>query len=315
MDWDTYWKKLIEQKKLEQRINEMDEIDKLWGNCFTIEEICHKIYDNYYNEWKPHLEQVRQDFLQLIDQFQGVHLQTSRIKTIDSLLVKIINKRHQYLGSTDNLYSRINGENYKDIVTDLIGMRLIINYRGNWDVIHREIINKFPYAQKELYERYGLIPHNLCGQDILAEIPKLYYADGDRIEAYKGYNIIPKRHKMGYRSIHYTVCFKGVYVEIQVRTIYDEAWSDCDHNYVYKQDENKSHTALEQLSQILCQLTNISNDMGESMREIFEKESIIDQRDGTWKTTKECLDIFDESLIRIKCACNELQNFRTKLTD
>ena len=33
----------------------------------------------------------------------------------------------------------------------------------------------------------------------------------------------------------------------QVRTIYDEAWSDCDHNYVYKQDENKSHTALEQM--------------------------------------------------------------------
>lgn len=313
MEWETYWEALIEKKKLRPRIEELDQIDQLRGNNFTTKEICHKIFDNYHEEMKPHLEQVRQDFSKLIDQFQGVHLQTSRIKTLDSLLVKVISKRHEHLGDEDSLYSNINGDNYKDIITDLMGMRLIINYRGKWEMIHNEIVERFPYADEKLYEKYDLIPIVKMEKDVLAEIPKVYYARGDKIEPYRKYKIIPKLHKMGYRSLHYTVCYEGVYVEIQVRTIYDEAWSDCDHNYVYKQDENKSHTALEQLSQILCQLTNISNDLGENMREIFEAETMLDQHDGTWKTTQVCLDTFDEALERVESTCAQLEDFRNRL--
>ena len=190
---------------------------------------------------------------------------------------------------------------------------MIINYRGKWEVIHHELIERFPYADRELYRTHKSIPYDLVKRDILAEIPIVYYAIGDKIDEYVGMDMIPKQHSKGYRSIHYVVLFQGVYIEIQVRTIYDEAWSDCDHNYVYKQDENKSHTALECLSQILCQLTNISNDMGENMREIFEEEKMIDQRDGTWKTTHECVESFDRALQRVKLAYEELERFRGKL--
>ena len=116
--------------------------------------------------------------------------------------------------------------------------------------------------KRKLYDEYDLIPMDKLDKNALVQIPTIYYAQGDNIEPYRKYHIVPKLHNMGYRSIHYTVCFESVYIEIQVRTIYDEAWSDCDHNYVYKQDENKSHSALEQVSQILCQMTNISNDLG-----------------------------------------------------
>lgn len=314
MEWAEYWKNLVEKKKLSSKLKELDAVDDIRGNCLHTEEICHKIYNDYYNEWKPHLEQVRKDFLELIDRFQGIHLQTSRIKAIDSLLVKVVSKRYEHLGDEDNLYSKINGDNYKDIITDLIGMRLIINYRGKWNVIHEEIVKQFPYQDEGLYEQYGIIPINMITGNALAEIPIVYHAVGDKIEKYKTYLMIPKQHNKGYRSIHYIVEFQRVYIEIQVRTIYDEAWSDCDHSYVYKQDENKSHTALEKLSQILCQLTNISNDVGESMCEIFEQERMVDQHDGTWKTTQECLDSFDESLERVEKAYNELKEFRNRLT-
>ncbi len=313
MDWDIYWNTLIEEKKLTTKIEELDQVDKIRGNSFTTETICHKIYDNYFEEWKPHLEVVKQDFLKLIDTFEGVHLQTSRIKTIDSLLVKVISKRYKNFADENNLYSSIDGDNYKEIVTDLLGMRLIINYRGKWNVIHEEIMRHFPYVDEQLYKKHGLVPIKMLPGNAMAEKARVYYAEGDAIDEYKKYGLDTKRHNMGYRSIHYTISFENVYVEIQVRTIYDEAWSDCDHNYVYKQDENKSHTALEQLSQILCQLTNISNDMGENMREIFEQEKMIDMRNGKWKTTKECLDSFDHALERVKKAYKELEDFRKKL--
>lgn len=313
MDWDIYWEKLVQNKRLAQKIEDLNQVDKLRKNDFTTEKICHTIYDNYFKEWKPHLEEVKSEFLKLIDQFKEVHLQTNRIKNIDSLLVKVINKRYDYIADFDNLYSNINGTNYKNIITDLIGMRLIINYRGKWQEIHSEITEHFPYADMDLYKKYKLIPFEDVNRDILAEIPTVYYAAGDRIDEYGAYEMVPKQHSKGYRSIHYVVLFKGVYIEIQVRTIYDEAWSDCDHNYVYKQDENKSHTALECLSKILCELTNISNDMGDNMRDIFEDEKMVDQRDGTWKTTQECVDIFDEELKRVQQAYEKLESFRTRL--
>ena len=229
-------------------------------------------------------------------------------------MVKVITKRYENLRNPQSPYYRINGDNYKDIITDLIGMRLIVNYRGKWEVIHREILEMFPYAEDlQLYETGKLIPHAASGNSLLAEIPKVYYAQGDQVEKYKEQGLETRLHKKGYRSIHYTVSFSKVYIEIQVRTIYDEAWSDCDHNYVYKKDENKSHSALESLSQILCDLTNISSDIGENMREIFESESVEALHDGSWRATPEQVQAFDESIVRIKEAYQGLLAFRSRL--
>ena len=82
---------------------------------------------------------------------------------------------------------------------------------------------------------------------------------------------------------------------------------------MYKKDENKSHSALESLSQILCDLTNISSDIGENMREIFESESVEDLHDGSWRATPEQVQAFDESIVRIKEAYQGLLAFRSRL--
>ena len=44
MEWENYWKKLIESKKLCARINEMNSIDLESGSQNNIESICHTIY-------------------------------------------------------------------------------------------------------------------------------------------------------------------------------------------------------------------------------------------------------------------------------
>ena len=311
-EWKEYWEDLLKRKKLRKHIDSMEQVDAALGNQYSIEDVCHKIYSDYYGEWGDQLKKKKEDFLKLVEEFEGVHLQSSRIKKIDSLLEKVITKRYKYINNPQSKYYKIDGNNYKNIITDLIGMRLIINYRGNWTVIHNELIQEFPYMEQKMYDEYELIPHQKSA-NILAEIPIVYYAQGDKLECYCPYNVVTKLHQKGYRSIHYIVSFEGVYVEIQVRTIYDEAWSDCDHSYVYKQNGKKSHSALEEISKILCKLTNVSNDLGDSMREIFEKESILDIGNGNWKTTDEWLRLCDEALKRIENAHGELQQFRNHL--
>lgn len=106
------------------------------------------IYDDYESCFKEQLEKVRADFLQVLDTFQNVHLQKSRVKSIESILWKIIHKRYYSLRNANSKYININSDNYNSIITDLIGMRIILNYRGNWTSIHDEIIKCFPYPKE-----------------------------------------------------------------------------------------------------------------------------------------------------------------------
>ena len=148
MHWDTYWNDFVEKNKLQNHIQEMNVADDQLGHELRIEDICHIIYDDYENRLKSQLEQVRTDFLQVLDTFQNVHLQKSRVKSIESILWKIIDKRYHSLTKTNSKYVNINSDNYNSIITDLIGMRVILNYRGNWTSIHEEIINRFPYPKE-----------------------------------------------------------------------------------------------------------------------------------------------------------------------
>lgn len=49
---------------------------------------------------------------------------------------------------------------------------------------------------------------------------------------------------------------------------------NCDHRYVYKQEDNHSHDALKELSGILNDITYTANELGDDMQDIFEDEAI-----------------------------------------
>jgi ppGpp synthetase/RelA/SpoT-type nucleotidyltranferase len=312
MDWNQYWENLVAKKKYANKISEMDDADDLLGHELHIEQICHMIYDDYECYFRKQLEGVRQDFLNVLDTFENVHLQTSRVKTINSLLGKIIEKRYQSLNNPKSGYVGINADNYRDIVTDLIGMRVILNYRGNWQLIHQEILKVFRYDRTSFdgKEKNVLtLSHPADGSNIVAQIPIAYYAMGDDYSEYQRCGLNVKLHKMGYRSIHYTVSFESVYIELQVRTIYDEAWSDCDHNYVYKHDDNPSHTALETISHILSDLTNISNDIGEYMKMVYDTKAFKDAGNGKWSASAECIQQIKTKVDKLGEVYIDCENF------
>ena len=312
MDWETFWNTLLREHKLSLKVKEMDQVDAAKGHTTNTKEICHRIYDDY-SVWREEYERQKNAIWEIIQKFQGVHLHTSRIKTLESLIDKVIRKRHEWLGDDNSKYANINVDNYKDIITDLVGLRLIINYRGHWLDMHNEILSEFPYTSNGMYEKDKLIAH-IPGKNIQAELPKAYYADGDDIKQYIDCGLIPQKHKMNYRSIHYTLSFEGVYIEVQIRTIYDEAWSDCDHNYVYKKDDNKSHAALQQMSGILAKLTNLSNDIGEQMKDIYDSEALVDNHNNGWKTSKTIVTQIDRIVSRMAKIQDDLTEFKNKLT-
>ena len=92
------------------------------------------IYDDYSNI-VPKLEIDSQHIvLKLIDA-ESVHSVRKRVKNPEHLLEKIIRKGKKYVELG------INRTNYKRIVTDLIGIRVLHLFKDDWLAIHEEIMH------------------------------------------------------------------------------------------------------------------------------------------------------------------------------
>ncbi len=298
----------MNENKLRGHVLQMDSVDD--GECKT-EKICKEVYCNYpsyFEKW----EKVRGKIVKQIEGISVVHLHTSRVKSIDSILRKIITKRHERLLNKNDPYSRIAADNFQSIITDLAGVRLIISYRGDWKGLHKELVSLFPYATDEEYSTYDTVPHK-DGQVFLAQRPIVYHAKDDDLSIYLSENVETKFKERGYRSVHYVISYENVYVEIQTRTIYDEAWSDCDHRYVYKHDECPSYSALKEMSAILCEYTNNTSDFGEEMRRVFDSHSAIDCGGEKYNVTKEMKDRMDRVFERYVSVQNHFGAFLDKL--
>lgn len=310
-DRDDWWSDFLKQHKLENKVKDLDTYDKSVGNEPKTKRICLEVYSKY-DEIKQLLEETKQQLLNDFGEIEQVHLQSGRVKSKNSLIEKIIRKRHEYIASQTSDYARLNSENYVDVITDLVGIRLIVNYRGKWQDIHKIILDHFPLKELNSYENIDHLPH-IEGEDFLAQIPIAYYAYGDDIQQYIDANIQAKQHKQGYRSIHYVISYNKCYIELQVRTIYDEAWSDCDHNYVYKHEANPSNRALQELSHILCEITNVANDIGDNMHDIFMQEKLTKADGSAWIATGEDINFFREMIEKLHEAELELCKFSEKL--
>ena len=267
-DWNHYWDNLIEENKMNTDIIRLNEQDLIQGyEDEHTKNLCKEIYDDFTLA-SCELDSVKHEFLTVLSSLKNVHSFSSRLKAVDSLLLKIIRKRIEKYGTKK--YREISVNTYKSVLGDIIGMRVILHYQGQWRDVHNDLITAFP--ESNTYPSKGFIPHKE-GEMFIAEEPVAYYAKGDDISQFDGViKAVP--HKKGYRSKHYIISFKSVYIELQVRTIYDEAWSDCDHTYVYKNEANPNSLALNQLTQILSRVTNTASDISEMMRSIYYNQYI-----------------------------------------
>jgi len=101
----------------------------------------------------------------------------------------------------------------------------------------------------------------------IAEKPKVFKRSGDtKIYNSQEIDIISSGI---YRSLHYIIKYKGYYVEIQCRTLFEEGWSEIDHDIVYPY--NQDDAMLKDFSKLLNRLSGMADEMSSYFRRMKEE--------------------------------------------
>ena len=240
---------LTETDLLEAKIT-WEELEMIAEEYQKIEKLMHDLGKDFIDEYLYEIEQA------------GIHSYRYRTKEPGHLLEKIIRKRKESMEK----YGQLDHTNFYKNVTDLIGIRVFFLYREDWVHFHRYLTAKFENDP----EKYIVDRLNDFDEDpdhyYIAEKPKVYKRGGDT-KIYDGEEIDIITDGI-YRSLHYIVKYKGYYVEIQGRTLFEEGWSEIDHDIVYpyyKDDE-----MLQDYSKLLNRLSGLADEMSSYFRKIRE---------------------------------------------
>ncbi len=226
-----------------------------WVELLKIKEEYEKIEVLMHDLGKDFID----DYLYDIDK-AGIHSYRYRTKDTGHLLEKVIRKRKE----NPEKFAALDHTNFHKFVTDLIGIRVFFLYREDWIHFHRYITTRFENDPSQyIVDRLADFDDN-AEHYYLAEKPKVYKRGGDsRIYDENEIDIITGGI---YRSLHYIVKYKGYYVEIQGRTLFEEGWSEIDHDIVYpyyKDDE-----MLNDYSKLLNRLAGLADEMSSYFRKI-----------------------------------------------
>ncbi len=207
--------------------------DKFRQSRLTWEELD-EIAQDFEPKRNGHQNTVK-EYAEVLQKCSGVHSLSYRVKDTKHLLEKIIRKNPEYLESGDS----VSKENYEKKITDLMGIRILLLFKEDWLLVHGYIM-----------ERYG---------EMLLEPPFAHVREGDSTRLYDGSVEIKKTKP--YRSVHYVIrTEQGLGIEIQVRTLYEEAWSEIDHRLRYPYD--LTNEMLCNYLSIMNRLTGMGDEMG-----------------------------------------------------
>lgn len=247
----------MEQENFLESIN-LNEKDLLEANI-SIEEL--KLIGENYRKIENELREIGKTFIDnyLYDiDTAGIHSYRYRTKGVNHLLEKIVRKRKENYSK----FEKLDASNFHRFITDLIGIRVFFLYREDWVRFHKYITCQFENNP----EQYIVDRYNDFDEDdmhyYIAERPKVYKRAGDsKIYNSDEIDII----KGGiYRSLHYIIKYKGYYIEIQGRTLFEEGWSEVDHDIVYKELEDDE--MLKDYSKLLNRLSGLADEMSSYFR-------------------------------------------------
>ena len=188
----------------------------------------------------------------------GIHSYRYRTKDTWHLLEKIIRKKKE----NPEKFGQLDHTNFYKYVTDLIGIRVFFLYREDWIHFHRYVLSRFENDPNQyIDDRLNDFDEN-PNHYYIAERPKAYKRTGDsKIYNANEIDIITTGI---YRSLHYIIKYKGYYVEIQGRTLFEEGWSEVDHDIVYK--EAQDDEMLRDYSKLLNRLSGLADEMSSYFR-------------------------------------------------
>lgn len=206
--WDEFWPSSHLGK------DDLEKSGLSWDKLMVILEDYRALHPLYSSACRQVAETLQECEL--------VHSTRHRTKKPDHLVAKIIRKRLAQLDSPESAsfdWGTISMKNYKEALEDLAGVRALHLFKEDWVTIDYFIGLIWTYTKRFAYVR-----------------------DGDDCSLFKSKKCEPEEHPAGYRSVHYvldTAATKHpVKVEVQVRTIFEEGWSEIDHRVRYPNFSN-----------------------------------------------------------------------------
>ncbi len=196
-----------------------------------------------YTQIRPALESVGRYVVDALLKCNKVHSIKYRLKEDEHLVEKIIRK------CAADPSRQVDAGNFRDQITDLVGIRALHLFKEDWVSVHEYICNTWALSEK----------------------PVAYVRAGDSeelLQYYRDNNCEVKEHGFGYRSVHYLIESRPdrekYIVEIQARTVFEEAWGEIDHVISYPY--HRENELLVRLSMILNRLAANADELGSYMR-------------------------------------------------
>ena len=232
--------------KLEEFLERNRIPQERWENCgLNWQQLTEIAAD--YETWKTSLFSSAQLFATSIQNIPLIHSVRWRVKDTEHLLEKLVRKSY----AKEEKYASLDAQNYATTVTDLVGLRALHLFKEDWKKIHEILIKDWTPI----------------------ETPVAYYREGDPedlLSDYRSNGLETKEHRAGYRSIHYVFESKPqnriIKAEVQIRTIFEEGWSEIDHQIRYPNFSNNEVVAY--FLTIFNRLAGSADEMGSFARSL-----------------------------------------------
>lgn len=149
----------------------------------------------------------------------------------------------------------ITKENFFSEITDLAGIRILHLHQDQFSGIHKFVMKKVSSKHWKLLEK-----------------PIAYTWDPESVEYFKAFKIRTSIKPSYYTSVHYLISpandEDNVCCEIQVRTLFEEAWGEIDHSINYPEKTDQAAT-IEQL-RVLSKLVSTGSRLADAIFKIHE---------------------------------------------
>ncbi len=233
------------------------------------------------------LEDIASLLSRFLQRAPCVHSTRFRVKDPEHLLEKLIRLKRKSPEFTFDVSS------YKESIKDLVGVRALHLFKGDWKPIHEFITNT-------------------C--TIVESPPKAYVRKGDATTDFEKAALKIEPHPHNYRSLHYTIKKFDEVEEVQVRTIFEEGWSEIDHTLYYPQ--KSSDPLLKQFLDVFNHVAGTADEMGTFIRDlsisISNRAARLRKMHHEYAKVKQTLD---KTVAELKVSAEEKHRLQKQIAD
>lgn len=224
--------------------------------------------------------------------FENVHSVRWRIKDTLGLLKKIVRKKAAE--EPKPKWLDLSVDNYFNVFTDLVGVRALHLFKEDCVSIDESIRSVWNMAE-------DVLVYTRRGDEVFPEIINRGATE--------------EIHKDGYRSIHYIIETspekEKILAELQVRTIFQEGWSEIDHKVKYPDysDNNEVKVFLD----LFNGLAGSADDMGSFVRTLTSVLGVAEsEKNKAFEEKAKAVAERDQALKDIAAHIEELEALKVE---